>query len=93
MYFRNYGLQNTCLDKCLKSPVSEHSSTVNMLQGPQHTTFIISLWGKWSMKVFLLVISKFLGLLLHKFSVDDKYSLCNSQNIQIQLLKEIKNNF
>ena len=33
MYFRNYGLQNMRLDKCLKSPVSKQSSTVNKLNG------------------------------------------------------------
>ena len=31
MYFRNYGHRMTWLDKCLKSPVSEHRSAVNML--------------------------------------------------------------
>ena len=35
MYFGNYGLQDTCLDKCLKSPVSENPSTVNMLKDPR----------------------------------------------------------
>ena len=46
MYFPNYKLQNTWLDKCLKSPVSEHRWTVNMLHGPKQccnmhgTTFI-----------------------------------------------------
>ena len=35
MYIRSYRLQKTWLDKCLKSPVSEHPSTVNMLKGPK----------------------------------------------------------
>ena len=45
--FRYYGLQKTWLDKCLKSPVSEHRSTVDMLKRPKHyynlhgSTFII----------------------------------------------------
>ena len=30
IYFRIYGLRKTWLDKCLKSPVKEHPSTVNM---------------------------------------------------------------
>ena len=34
MYFRNYRLQKLWLDKCLKSPVSEQHSTVNILNGP-----------------------------------------------------------
>ena len=33
MYFRNYGLQKTWLEKCLKSHVSEHPSIVIMLMG------------------------------------------------------------
>ena len=36
MYLRNYRLQKTWLLKCLKSPVSEHLWTVNMLKGPKH---------------------------------------------------------
>ena len=36
MYFRNYGLQKPCLDKCLKSPVSEDPSKSNMVKGPKH---------------------------------------------------------
>ena len=34
MYFQNYGLQETCLDKCLKSPVSEDPSKSNVVYGP-----------------------------------------------------------
>ena len=36
MYFRNYGLLKTWLDNCLKSPVSEDSSTSNMVNGLKH---------------------------------------------------------
>ena len=36
MYLGNYGLQKTWLEKCLKGPVSEHPSTINMLKGPKH---------------------------------------------------------
>ena len=36
MYFRNYGLWKTWLDKCLKSAVSEYSSTSNMVNAPKH---------------------------------------------------------
>ena len=31
--FKQYGLQKMWLDKCLKSFVSEHHSTVNILKG------------------------------------------------------------
>ena len=36
MYFRNYGLQKTWLDQCLKSLVSEHPSKTNMVNEPKH---------------------------------------------------------
>ena len=35
MYFWTYGLRNTWLDKCLKSPLSDNPSTSNMLNGPK----------------------------------------------------------
>ena len=36
MYFRNYRPRNTCLDKCLKAPVSENPLTGEMVSGPKH---------------------------------------------------------
>ena len=36
MYFGNYGLPNTWLDQCLKSPFSEDPSKSNMLNAPKH---------------------------------------------------------
>ena len=36
MYFRNYGLQKSWLDKRLKSTVSEDPSTSNLLNGHKH---------------------------------------------------------
>ena len=36
MYFQKYGLQKTWSEKCLKSSVSEHRWTVNMLKRPKH---------------------------------------------------------
>ena len=36
MYFWTYGLQKTWLDKCLKSPLLEDTSTSNMVSGPKH---------------------------------------------------------
>ena len=36
MYFRSYGLRNTWLDECLKSPVSADRSTSNMVIGPKN---------------------------------------------------------
>ena len=36
MHFPNYGLQKKWREKAVKSPFSEHPSTVNMLKGPKH---------------------------------------------------------
>ena len=36
MYFRNYGLQKTWLDQCLKSPVSEHPTKSNIVNAAKH---------------------------------------------------------
>ena len=36
MYFRNYELRKTWLDKCLESPISEDPPTSNMVNGPKH---------------------------------------------------------
>ena len=36
MYFRNYGIPKTCLDQCLKSPVSEDPTKSNMVNEPKH---------------------------------------------------------
>ena len=36
MYFRNYGLQKTWLDQCVKSPVSEDPTKSNMVNAPKH---------------------------------------------------------
>ena len=33
MYFRNYGLPNMWLNRCLKSPVPEDTSTGKMVRG------------------------------------------------------------
>ena len=36
MYFRNYGLRKTLLEKCLKSPVSEDPLRGKVGNGPKH---------------------------------------------------------
>ena len=39
MYFPNYGLRKACLDKCLKTPISEDPSTrgpFDIVNGPKH---------------------------------------------------------
>ena len=98
MYFRNYELRNTWLDKCLKSPVSEHCSTVNMLKTSKNnwnlrgSTFII--FSHQSLKMFLIVISEILGLFLNILTTDHKHCLCNRENlqqsIQMQLSRKLE---
>ena len=36
MYFRNYGLRKTCLNKSLKYPVSEDTPTSGMVNRKKH---------------------------------------------------------
>ena len=36
MYFRNYRPRNTCLHKCLKTPIWEDLSTSDMVNRPKH---------------------------------------------------------
>ena len=36
MYFRNYRLGKTWLDKCLKCPVSDNPLRENLVNGPKH---------------------------------------------------------
>ena len=36
MYFRNYGLRNTWLHKCVESPVSVDPLTGNVVNGPKN---------------------------------------------------------
>ena len=73
MYFSNFGLRKTRLDKCLKSPVSENPSTSNMVNGPKHFKsepqhlyhIYWSLWWRFRLKQFLSVICKILGLFVN----------------------------
>ena len=40
MYFRNYGLRKTWLDKNQKSTSSEHPCTSNMVSAPKHCSYL-----------------------------------------------------
>ena len=79
MYFRNYGLQNMRLDKCLKSLVSKQSSTVNKLNGSKQcqnlhdiNLFIIFNHSDrdWVRKC-LLVVRETLGSFVNILTADD----------------------
>ena len=83
MYFRNYRLWKTWLDRCLKSPDSEHPLTHNMLKGPKH---LLNLHGN-TFIIFFITLSKTdlenvslsdrwsLGHFVHASTADDKYFL------------------
>ena len=82
--FRNYRLQKAGLVKCLKSPVSEHLWTANMLKGPKrcfnlHGRIFLIFFDhserKSAQKISVLVISKILRLFVNILIPDDKYSL------------------
>ena len=88
MYFRNYGLQKTWLDKCLKSAIEEYPSISNMVIAPktlfkseQRQSYQIywSLWKQQSLKKSLLVILKILGLFVNTFTAYDKYFVLNRE--------------
>ena len=51
MYFWNYRLQKTWLDKCLKSPTSEVPFTMNMVNGPKHS------WNRYDRTLSYLLIN------------------------------------
>ena len=72
------------------SAISEKPRIVNILKGPKHCWnlrdrffhIFSSLWENFGLKTSLLVILKILGLFLHILTADDKYSLCNKDNLQ-----------
>ena len=101
MYFQNYRLRKTWLDKCIKNLGSEDPLTSNMVNSPkhcsklwrQHLDYIYWSFGrKFSWKKPLSLISKILGPFVNTLTLDDIYSLLNSdditQPIQIQLSKK-----
>ena len=70
---------------------SQHAKrSQTLLESVQQHFYHISssLWGKLSWKMSLLVICEILGLFLNTLIVDDKYFLCNSENLPqpIQML-------
>ena len=52
MYFQNYGLRKTCLNKCLKTTISEDTSASGMVNGNKHC-------GNLDGKTFIIVIDHF----------------------------------
>ena len=98
MYFRNYGLQKTWLDNCVKKPLSECCSRTNMVNGPKRFLkserrspyhIYLSLRRQMRRKMSLLVISKILKLLLNTFTADEKYSFLNRDNLMQPIHMEL----
>ena len=103
MYFGNYGFRKTLLDKCLKSRVSEDSSTSNMVNGIKQCWnlkwhhFCHIFWALcWQLisKNSLIVIGKISGLFFNTLTAGQKYSLLNRDNLapptQMQLSLKAK---
>ena len=103
MYFRNYGLRKTWLDKCQKSSASEYTSTRKMANVHKHSPNL----NGWTFNIFtdpcksnwvgtkpLLMICKILILFVNTFTAIHKYSLLNTDNltqpIQMQLSQKQK---
>ena len=90
MYFRNYELQKTWLEKCLKNPVWEDLSRRNIGNVPKSccnhddrsfTIFIDHCEHHSVEKKSVLVLCKILRLFLNTLTADDKYSLHNRDNL------------
>ena len=96
MYFPNYGLQKTCLDKCLNT-AAEYCWPVNMLNSRKpwwnvHGNTFKKFFHHWENSNWNMSLSLFYEILVVFVKIltpDDKYSLRNSeylpQPIQIQL--------
>ena len=91
MYFGNYGLRKTCLNKCLKNPVSQDTSASGMVNRNKHcsnlegSTFSIVIdhcgGRQLDLKKCLLVIWKVLIVFVKALTACDKYSLRNRDNL------------
>ena len=90
MYFRNYRLRKTCLDKCLKDPIWEHLSTGDMVNGAKYwfnlnqRAFIVlsdHCEGNWVAKVTLRHMKILSGPFLNTVTADDKYSLISMRQV------------
>ena len=91
LFFRNYGLRKTWLDKGVKKLRfrthfdSQHAKLCQtpLKIMPQHFCQIFpSPQEKWSCKMSLLVISEILGLSVSTLTANDNYSFRISQNLQ-----------
>ena len=81
----------TCLDKCLKSPISENPSTSNMINASKHCPNLRYININWSLpyqlswKKFLLLTWKILGLLVSTSSTDEKCPVVKRDKLTIPI--------
>ena len=80
MYFQNYKPQNKWLVKCLKSPISEHHSTVRKNCTREHSSYCFITSVEIDLEN-VLVTSEILGGFVNALAADDNYSLRNTKNL------------
>ena len=87
------------LVKNLKSIISDHLVTVNMLNSLKNCTtalpsYCFITFAKIELENVRVRVSETLGVFVNTLTADDKYSLCNRKNlpqpIQLQLSKKNK---
>ena len=97
--FGYYRLQNMCLIKCVKSLVSEHLPTVNMLTSLKNCNRAVPSYcfmnlEKVEWENIRLSVSEIGGVFFNVLTADDKYSLHNMNNLskqtELQLSKKQK---
>ena len=78
-----------CFTVPFNKPHGKRAQTLFKYERPHHYHIYSSLWSQLSLKKSLLVICKILRQFVNTFTVDDKYSLLNRDNlvqaIQMQL--------
>ena len=97
MYFRSYRVGKTCLRNCLTSRFLEQHRIVNILKAPKlcwnlrngsflYFSPLLDILGS---KKSLIVISKIFVLFVYLLTADDRYSLCNKDNLQQPIQMEL----
>ena len=94
MYFRNYRLSKIWLGHSLKSVVSEHPSTVNMLKISKHlwnlheSTFIMffpSFLGELIWKISPIFKFQITGVFVNTLTADYKYPISDCENLALPI--------
>ena len=88
MHLRNYRLRKTCLNKCVKSLVSEDPLTNNMVNRTKHSNLnkitssrLLNTVKAINLEIICLVICKVLKLFVNTLTAHDKYSLLNKDSL------------